>query len=323
MLEKEEGVVRVDKLRAILLLEADFNFATKLLVGKRMVESLEEEGALAEEQFGSRKQRSSIEVALNRHLLSDISRQQRRTVAIAGVDAAHCYDRVAHPFAIMVCRAIGVQKAVVQTIFSAVQQMKMRVRTAFGESRSWYGGDPNTPFQGLCQGNGCGPAVWLVISMFVVKYLRLKERGSRIWSALSGIAIEILGLLFVDDSDLVHFAAEHEAQDAVAEDLNTTVQCWQQGLAISGGTLRPEKCYWYLLGYEWVNGRLRYDTREHRDIYVRNAEGIEGRVQRLQPQDAKEVVGVWIAPDGNNVAQMTCLMNVYILRTGYGGSVGT
>ena len=316
MLEKEEGVVRVDKLRAILLLEADFNFATKLLVGKRMVDSLEQEGALADEQFGSRKQRSSIEVALNRRLLSDISRQQRKTVAIAGVDAAHCYDRVAHPFAIMACRAIGVPKAIMQTIFSAVQQMKMRVRTAFGESTEWYGGNPETPFQGLCQGNGCGPAVWLVVSMFVVRFLKLKGRVSRVWSALSGLATEILGLMFVDDSDLVHFAEGHEAPGQVADDLNTTVQCWQKGLAISGGTLRPEKCYWYLLDYEWVDGKVRYDTREHREIHVQDARGVEGRVQRLQPQEAKEVVGVWIAPDGNNTAQMASLITKIERMTG-------
>ena len=153
MLEKEAGVIRVDKLRAILLLEADFNFANKLLVGKRMVDSLEESQAFEEEQYGSRRQRSSIEVALNRRLLSDLSRQKRRPIAIAGVDAAHCYDRVAHPFAVLACRAVGVKQCVVHTIFSAVQRMKMKVRTAFGESDDWYGGTAEAPFQGLCQGN--------------------------------------------------------------------------------------------------------------------------------------------------------------------------
>ena len=309
MLEKEEGVIKVDKLRAILLLEADFNFATKLLVGKRMVETLEFDGALAEEQFGSRKQRSSIEVALNRRLLSDISRQKRLPMAIAGVDAAHCYDRVAHPFAIMACRAIGVPKAVVQTIFGAVQKMKMRVRTAYGESQQWYGGDTANPFQGLCQGNGCGPAVWLVVSMFVVRFLKIKGRVSSILSCLSGAVVEILGLMFVDDSDLVHFASEQETPDQIADELNTTVQHWQTGLNISGGTLRPNKCYWYLLAYEWIDGTVRMASDTRREIFVRDANGVDGRVKYLEPHEAKEVVGVWIAPDGNSDAQMTSLMS--------------
>ena len=315
MLEKEEGVIKVDKLRAILLLEADFNFATKLLVGKRMVDNLEGGEDLAEEQFGSRKQRSAIEVALNRRLLSDLSRQKRATMAIAGVDAAHCYDRVAHPFAILACRAIGVPKAVVQTIFSAVQQMKMKVRTAYGESEAWYGGDPETPFQGLCQGNGCGPAVWLVVSMFVVRFLRLKGRVSTIWSALSCWAFEVLGLMFVDDSDLVHFAADHESPTQVADNLDATVQCWQSGLNISGGTLRPPKCYWYLLHYKWRGGVAQFADGECRDISVRDANGVEGMVERLPASEAKEVVGVWIAPDGNNVAQMNCLQAKIVRMT--------
>ena len=35
MLEKEKGVFKVDKLRAILLMEADFNMANKIIFGPR------------------------------------------------------------------------------------------------------------------------------------------------------------------------------------------------------------------------------------------------------------------------------------------------
>ena len=36
MLEKEQGNIKTEKLRAILLMEADFNFANKLAFGNRM-----------------------------------------------------------------------------------------------------------------------------------------------------------------------------------------------------------------------------------------------------------------------------------------------
>jgi len=37
MIKKKAGVIQVDKLWAILLMEADFNFTNKLIVGSRMV----------------------------------------------------------------------------------------------------------------------------------------------------------------------------------------------------------------------------------------------------------------------------------------------
>ena len=55
MLEKEAGVIKVDKLRAILLIEADFNFRNKLIFGKRMVDQAIEKDLLPEEIMGGWK----------------------------------------------------------------------------------------------------------------------------------------------------------------------------------------------------------------------------------------------------------------------------
>ena len=41
MLEKTKGIIQVDKLRAILLMEADFNFYNGLMFAKRMVDRAE------------------------------------------------------------------------------------------------------------------------------------------------------------------------------------------------------------------------------------------------------------------------------------------
>jgi hypothetical protein len=40
MLEKKQGVILVSKLWAILLMEADFNFANKTIFGHRMYDAL-------------------------------------------------------------------------------------------------------------------------------------------------------------------------------------------------------------------------------------------------------------------------------------------
>ena len=47
MLQKQVDCTLVDKLRSILLMEADFNFCNKLLIGKRMMAKVRETGHMA------------------------------------------------------------------------------------------------------------------------------------------------------------------------------------------------------------------------------------------------------------------------------------
>ena len=96
MLEKIAGNFRVDKLRAILLMEADFNFANKLLFGSRLMRQAEDHDVLPRENYGSRHDHCSIEIALARLLFFDLVRQRKVSAALASVDAHTCYDRIVH-----------------------------------------------------------------------------------------------------------------------------------------------------------------------------------------------------------------------------------
>ena len=91
---------------------------------------------IPDEQF-ARKSHEAIEVALNRRLTSDLSRQRRTPIGIAGADAAHCYDRVSHIFAIMACIWAGVTIEAAQAHFGVLQRMKIGVRTGLGESKGF------------------------------------------------------------------------------------------------------------------------------------------------------------------------------------------
>ena len=140
--------------------------------------------------------------------------------------------------------------------------------------------------------------------MIIVRFLKLHGRTSSLLGALSGCIVDVLGLMFVDDSDLVQFGRPGQSSLAVAEELDRTVQLWQKGLEVSGGTLRPEKCYWYLLSYVWTDGKWDFDESSDRVITVKDCNGTRGMVTKLKASEAKEVVGVWIAPDGSNTVQL-------------------
>ena len=55
MLEKIAGIALVNKLRAILLMEADFNFHNKLIFGKRMLQVARAEGLIPDEQYSEQQ----------------------------------------------------------------------------------------------------------------------------------------------------------------------------------------------------------------------------------------------------------------------------
>ena len=67
--KKKEGNIRVDKLRAILLMEADFNQLSKLFFGYCMIKQLEENKRIPDEAYGSRVSLNTILVVVNRRLV--------------------------------------------------------------------------------------------------------------------------------------------------------------------------------------------------------------------------------------------------------------
>jgi len=73
ILKKKAGMIHIDLLRAILLMEADFNTAMKLLIGHCMVCNAILTRAIPQECFASWPEHMAIQVSLNRWLIADTS----------------------------------------------------------------------------------------------------------------------------------------------------------------------------------------------------------------------------------------------------------
>jgi hypothetical protein len=115
MLEKTLGVTLVSKLRAILLMEVDFNASNKIVYGDRMMKNVRKHNQMPEEIF-SEKNRMADDGTLCKTLLYDITRQAHVPAAIASVDASNCYDRIAHAIASFVFQAFGVPSTAIEAM---------------------------------------------------------------------------------------------------------------------------------------------------------------------------------------------------------------
>ena len=128
MLEKVAGIALVNKLRAILLMEADFNFHNKLLFGKRMMATARAHGLVPPEQY-SEKESTTEDGTFDKILQSDISRQFRQRMGIISADAANCYDRIHHAIMALVFLALCVGKGPIASMLTSIQLMKLFIIT--------------------------------------------------------------------------------------------------------------------------------------------------------------------------------------------------
>ena len=92
MLEKSPGNFKVDKLRAILLLEADFNGLHKINFNGRLLPRLEATASIPQEIIGGRRSQSATHLALDKKLIADISNIRKVPTVTICADTTNCYD---------------------------------------------------------------------------------------------------------------------------------------------------------------------------------------------------------------------------------------
>jgi Reverse transcriptase (RNA-dependent DNA polymerase) len=312
MIPKKANNLWAHLLRTILLFAADYNFNNKRL-GRAMMKGAEKQGLIAIEQYGSRKALSAIDHCVNKRLTFDLLRQQRVPGVLCSNDAKGCYDRIAHSIAALCMRRMGVPKEPIISMFSTLQNMKHYVRTAFGDSTKHFQAARVHPvaIQGIGQGNGAGPQIWAVVSTAILNCLREAGAGATFLTPLTQEELKFVGYAFVDDTDLL-ITGDNEAHggDWTINAMQHSLKEWEGALRATGGALEPAKTFWYSVDFKWTNGEWEYckcaDTPG--SLKVRNPAGEIQQIERVEAHEARRTLGAWLAPDGNNEAQHTYLM---------------
>ena len=300
MIEKKENDIRVEKLRAIVLLEEDFNFGTKLYLGSRMVHHMNNLQIIPSEMFGSRPQHTSIDVPMCRILFFEIIRQRKINAALGSYDAQSCYDNLTHSYISLSTQAIGLPISIIITTLITLQYMKFYLRTGFGDSSSYYSSKQNHPYQGMGQGNGASPAVWLLISSLLINMMKQKNIRINLPGTISSDILSYVALLFVDDGDFPTIALQGNKMEDVIKQHQKTVTIWSQYLKVTGGSLSSQKFYWYPIQWEWNNGiaSIISSNKISHEIYIKNLNGKRTNISKYDSNESCEVMGVWQSPLG-------------------------
>jgi ribosomal protein L22 len=303
MIPKKTSSANVEKLRIIVLFHSLFNMINKR-VGRRMIQRALDTDQIPLETFGSVPGRRANDCALNKALVNDILRQQRRPAALCSNDATSCYDRIVHVVASLCMQRLGVDATTCQVMFGTLQRLQHHIITAYGTSQSTYGG-VQVPLHGVGQGNGAGPAIWLVMSIPMINMLRRRGFGFRSISPYSHHQCHIACFTFVDDTDTIHapLSTLGTSSTQVIREMQEVINTWEGGLRATGGSLSPTKSYWYLIDFKWNPRRLQWEYKTIREtpgnLHLSSPDGERVALQRHEASTAVETLGIPLAMDGN------------------------
>ena len=306
MLLKAPDVFLLEKLRTIVLYEADFNHENKRL-GRDAMKMALNQNLIADEQF-SRPGRSAQDNALSKRLVFDFFRLQKRPLGMCACDLKSCYDRVVHTAASLALQRVGIPITHIKCMFSTIQKLIHRIRTAFGLSQASFGGSSHSfrkPPQGMGQGNGAGPTVWSILSSTVFEELHARGYSTGFCYAISSGLYQLCGFSFVDDCDLL---ADGSNAEQVHNRLQSVLTLWDKLMEVNGAAIAPDKCWWYLIDFVWNSGKWKYrDAGKDKVLQVRDKDNTVESLKYLSFSESKEMVGVFLAPDGNQKEQWRAL----------------
>ena len=232
MLEKTPGVSLVDKLRFILLMEGDKNAYNRMLIGYKAMRQLEEIHYIPEDQY-SQRGGTAEDSKLDNRLTLDLSRQMVINMTAISADADKCYDRINHIVMALALRAVCGDPCVAKSMLEAIQNMKYFQRTGRGDSNTFL--VMTELLQGICQGNTAGPACWVILSSIMIRCYEKAGHGSKLLSPISGQAINFMGEIYVDDTDLLNILTEVVDKEELMQITQQNIDKWVQLLIATGG----------------------------------------------------------------------------------------
>ena len=240
-------------MRIIGLLEADFNTALKWFFSVRMQSQSEASGDLTDKNWGSRKDRTSIDTSAIKTLTYKNSRLMKWTMAELSHDLKACFDRMDPSQSNIYAQRQNVHPNVCIARAATIEGMRRHVKTGLGVSEETYGNEKGEPkIGGEVQGKGDVPSLYLQQSSVVLRAHSAIAPGLNQPSCTGRRAIKHHSLGYVDDTE-GHASAKHNSPHPIVEvikNLNESGQKYVNLQAITGGASALHKTKWRMIAWE-------------------------------------------------------------------------
>ena len=305
LLKKQEKYTPED-LRTIWYMEADCNGGSKIHFARRMMHRALDNKLLSESQY-AQKGKQAIDAGLVKVLFLDHLRITKQAGSFTMNDLMQCFDRMSHGSVALASRRLGAGPRVIQSMLHTIQNMKHFIRTAYGDSRDFYGQDKINPLQGGGQGNGASMPFFVALTAIIIPILEESVDGLRIFTSISLTLIAYIVIVYVDDSDfLIAARYPNEPSSSIVKRTQRASSVWRDQVHQTGGAIRPHKCRWALIDFKWKSGIARYkkNNEVEGELYIKDTDGIRRKIARLEPYESEEGLGLQIPADGTQTNQL-------------------
>ena len=321
------------KLRIVQLFEGDFNAGLKYLIGKKMMQHMNESELHDPETFGSRTGKTAPEALINLQLLFDHNRTWNIPTAILFNDANGCYDRIVPTLCELAMRARGCPKGIAQCHTLTQKGMKHRIRIAtgvseglieFNEKEDQINEGANIiklqgKTGGIGQGGGAGPIAWIAVIDIMLEAYRKLCPGAIAMDPMMLYTICYWLISYVDDNTIVVGFNNETTQKEILVTLENNLGSWRRLLQLTGGDIDVAKSKWCAMRWSycknWGTERIESSKEFEGKIGMLNKEGsVEKKVYlgRLEPNKAERVLGIRLPLDGNMKVEFTHRCNQII-----------
>jgi hypothetical protein len=300
---------------------ADYNWLNKFVFAKQMMDKALEGDIIQAEQFAKRGSQATERV-LTSGLFCDIAQALHTPTAIESVDLANCYDAVAHMIASISLQILKVCKVMVAKMLYVIETMTWYLKTAFGQSKISFGGTALDPSMGLGQGNSVPPLGFLAVCTLMINIYRNLGHGVTFIGARAQDTFTLAAVLYIDDSDLFHMAIGMPSDEEFLQLVQNATNNWAGLVHATGGLLKPQKCFWYMLVWVWKKGKACLKTlyelpQDPLYIYQQDSTRVPIRLKAIS--DPEKKLGVYTCQTGDfsyHVAHILTTGSEYVERLG-------
>jgi hypothetical protein len=187
-----------------------------------------------------------------------------------------------------------------------LQTMKFFQRTGFGKSKTFFGRQFYFPYMmGLGQGNRAAPPSWIQLSAVMVSVFKQLNLGAMVKDPITAKIVHSMGAMFVDDVDLYTWREDILDPGELWCQVQIDLEHWSYLLNATGGALKPEKCFWYLIDYVCEEGKWKYAEMVPREMVITNPDGTKSPIKQEKVTESKKTLGIQDSPAGGNTAHLS------------------
>jgi hypothetical protein len=135
-----------------------------------------------------------------------------------------------------------------------------------------------------------------------------KGARRKFYCPITKLKQHLLAILYVDDTDILHInLTNDESVDEVHSAIQHSVNSWGSLLIATDGALQANKCFYFIISFEWMNGEWRYTNNTLRGEFGVTAPLPRGKAATIEHKSidhAEKTLGAMTSPDGESAASI-------------------